>query len=398
MTVVWAGVGLLLGVALGAAAMWLWHRSEERYAEIAQPERTKPTVVEPQVIEVVNLLRSAAMVIGPHDEVLHSNPQARSLLLCRGDRILISRVLDEVRQVRTTEDPVVFDTEVSRGIGAPSLHLNVRVAPLGDTTLLVLADDRTALLRVDETRRDFVANVGHELKTPIGAISLLAEAVESAADDEDAVRRFATRMQGEAARLGELVTQIIDLSRLQADDPMLRAEPVIIGDVINQAVNRSRELATKQAINLVRAGNEQLTVLGDEHQLVDAIANLVQNAIVYSDHGARVVVTTNTVDDDGDDFVEVSVADNGIGISPENQQRIFERFYRVDYGRSRENGGTGLGLSIVKHITAVHGGSVNVWSKQGQGSTFTVRLPLEPAAGSKPHLAENDLEESERVS
>ncbi|MEL4505407.1 ATP-binding protein [Luteococcus sp. H138] len=398
MTVVWAGVGLLLGLVLGAAAMWLWHRSEERFAEIEQPVRTRPTVVEPQVVEVVNLLRSAAMVIGPHDEVLHSNPQARSLGMCRGDRILINKVLDEVRSVRFSEDPVVFDTEVSRGIGAPSLHLNVRIAPLGDTTLLVLADDRTALLRVDETRRDFVANVGHELKTPIGAVSLLAEAVESAADDADAVRRFSTRMQGEAARLGELVTQIIDLSRLQADDPMLRAEPVLIREVINQALQRSRELATKQAINLVRAGNEQLIVLGDEQQLVDAVANLVQNAMVYSDHGARVVITTNTIDEDGDDFVEISVADNGIGISPENQQRIFERFYRVDYGRSRENGGTGLGLSIVKHILAVHGGSVNVWSKLGQGSTFTVRLPLEPVATSQPPRAQDHEEDSERVS
>lgn len=379
MTALWILLGLALGLVLGIGVTWWWMRSLSRYEQVAQPEPTKPSVVEPQVVEVVNLLRSAALVIGPHDEVLHSNPQARTLGICRGDRVVIAEVLEQIRAVRRQQEPVVFDTEVGRGIGAPSLHLNVRVSPLGDRQVLVLADDRTPLLRVDETRRDFVANVGHELKTPIGAVRLLAEAVESAADDPEAVRHFAARMQRESARLGELVTQIIDLSRLQADDPMLRAEFVQVGDILDDALARSRELATKRAVNLVRTGDEEFTVLGDRTQLTDALANLVTNAIVYSDEKARVAITTSLVDEDGDDFVEVSVADNGIGISDENQQRIFERFYRVDYGRSRDNGGTGLGLSIVKHIAAVHGGTVNVWSKLGQGSTFTIRLPLQPS-------------------
>lgn len=379
MTALWILLGLALGLVLGIGVTWWWMRSLSRYEQVAQPEPTKPSVVEPQVVEVVNLLRSAALVIGPHDEVLHSNPQARTLGICRGDRVVIAEVLEQIRAVRRQQEPVVFDTEVGRGIGAPSLHLNVRVSPLGDRQVLVLADDRTPLLRVDETRRDFVANVGHELKTPIGAVRLLAEAVESAADDPEAVRHFAARMQRESARLGELVTQIIDLSRLQADDPMLRAEFVQVGDILDDALARSRELATKRAVNLVRTGDEEFTVLGDRTQLTDALANLVTNAIVYSDEKARVAITTLLVDEDGDNFVEVSVADNGIGISDENQQRIFERFYRVDYGRSRDNGGTGLGLSIVKHIAAVHGGTVNVWSKLGQGSTFTIRLPLQPS-------------------
>ncbi len=379
MTALWILLGLALGLVLGIGVTWWWMRSLSRYEQVAQPEPTKPSVVEPQVVEVVNLLRSAALVIGPHDEVLHSNPQARTLGICRGDRVVIAEVLEQIRAVRRQQEPVVFDTEVGRGIGAPSLHLNVRVSPLGDGQVLVLADDRTPLLRVDETRRDFVANVGHELKTPIGAVRLLAEAVESAADDPEAVRHFAARMQRESARLGELVTQIIDLSRLQADDPMLRAEFVQVGDILDDALARSRELATKRAVNLVRTGDEEFTVLGDRTQLTDALANLVTNAIVYSDEKARVAITTLLVDEDGDNFVEVSVADNGIGISDENQQRIFERFYRVDYGRSRDNGGTGLGLSIVKHIAAVHGGTVNVWSKLGQGSTFTIRLPLQPS-------------------
>ncbi|WP_394276826.1 sensor histidine kinase [Luteococcus sp.] len=368
--------GAVVGALLAVLGTVMVVRSQRQLAEVKQPQPTQPTQLEPQVVEVIGLLRSAAMVMGPHDEVLHSNPQARSHGLCRASRVLVPQVLDAIREVRREQEPRIFDTEVSRGIGAPSLHLNVRVAPLGEQTVLVLSEDRTPLLRVDETRRDFVANVGHELKTPIGAIALLSEAIEQAADEPEAVVRFAARMQRESSRLSELVAQIIDLSRLQADDPMLRAEPLQLSQVIGDALARSAELSAKREVNLVRTGDEDVAVLGDRRQIVDAVANLVTNAIIYSDQRARVSVTTSLVDDGGDHFVEVSVADNGIGISVEDQQRIFERFYRVDYGRSRENGGTGLGLSIVKHIAAVHGGSVDVWSRLGQGSTFTLRLPV----------------------
>lgn len=374
----WVAVGLVLGICLTLAAVAWWRVLSRNSLSKAGVEA--PVAADPQLVDAVDLLRSAAMVVGPHDEVLHSNPQARQLGLCRGDRIVEGQLLEPAREVRRNSRTTVFDCEVVRGVGAPTLHLNVRIAPLTGDLVLLLAEDRTPMLRVDETRRDFVANVGHELKTPIGAIQLLSEAVEQAADDPDAVRHFSGRMHAEAVRLGELVAQIIDLSRLQADDPMLRAEALWVPDLVDQAVQNCRELGTKRRINLVRVGSEEeLEVLGDEHQLVDALTNLVNNAIVYSDPGARVAISTALVTEGGEDFVEVSVADNGIGITPENQQRIFERFYRVDYGRSRENGGTGLGLSIVKHIAAVHGGSVNVWSKLGQGSTFTVRLPrLDP--------------------
>ncbi|WP_420175950.1 sensor histidine kinase [Luteococcus sp. OSA5] len=397
MTFVWGALAGVLGFVLGATLILLWWRSEQRYAEVEQPAPTEPTLVEPQVVEVVNLLRTAALVIGPHDEVLHSNPQARALGMCRGTRVMVLEVLDRIREVRRSGEPIVFDTTVSRGIGAPTLHLNVRIGPMGDGTELVLVEDRTPLLRVDETRRDFVANVSHELKTPIGAVSLLAEAVEQAADDPEEVRLFAGRLQRESTRLSALVSQIIDLSRLQSDDPMLRAEPARVQDLIDEALDRSQELSEAREINLVRAGDEAMQVLCDREQMVEAIANLVTNAIVYSDPGARVVVTTKRRVDDDDEYVEVSVADNGIGISPENQQRIFERFYRADYGRSRENGGTGLGLSIVKHIAAVHGGSVNVWSKLGQGSTFTLRLPTHSDNAAEP-LAAASSTDSERRS
>lgn len=374
-TILWAGAALVVGLVAGVLAGSWWHRQTDpgQFVELSRP---KPVELDPQLLEVLGVLRSAAMIIGPHDQVLHATPQSRSMQLCRGDRINQPKLLDEVRSVRRDQSATAFDFELGRGIGAPTLHLNVRIAPLANETVLLLADDRTPMLRIDETRRDFVANVSHELKTPIGAISLLSEAVEGAADDPDAVRHFASRMHRESQRLSELVTQIIDLSRLQSDDPMLKAADIAVGDIIDEALQRSSELAAKRKVNLVRTGDESAEVLGDQTQLVDAVANLIQNAIVYSDEKARVAITTTCAGDEGERFVEISVADNGIGISATDQQRVFERFYRVDYGRSRANGGTGLGLSIVKHIAAVHGGSVNLWSQLGQGSTFTLSLPV----------------------
>ena len=156
---------------------------------------------------------------------------------------------------------------------------------------------------------------------------------------------------------------------------MLSRELVDVGEVVAEAVSRSQERATQRGVGLIVAHTDVVRVMGDRWQLADAITNLVQNAINYSNERARVTISVQAVAQDGDDFVDVKVSDNGIGIRPEEQERIFERFYRVDYGRSRESGGTGLGLSIVRHIAVTHGGSIRVWSRPGQGSTFTLRLP-----------------------
>ena len=226
-----------------------------------------------------------------------------------------------------------------------------------------------------------MANVSHELKTPIGAIALLAEAVEEAADDPEAVRRFAGRMGVESARLIDLVTQIIELSRLQADDPLADPEEVDVDEVLADAVDRCRVDAEQHGVTLAVAGTQGTRVLGSSRQLGVAVGNLVENAVVYSGRGARVVVAAHVQSHSDDDYVEITVSDNGIGIAPHEVDRIFERFYRVDYARSRANGGTGLGLAIVKHIAATHGGDVSVWSQLGAGSTFTITIPahLQPA-------------------
>lgn len=369
-------VGLVLGLVPTLVICYL------RTRELARTVAERP-LVQPETYAVLDVLRSAAIVVGPHDEILHSTAPARTTGLVRGTRIGVGALLDMVRSVRLRGQPSGLDMRLSQGPGTPPRELTVRVAPLGKQVVLVVADDRSAEVRVESTKRDLVANVSHELKTPVGALRVLAEAIEQAADDPQAVRHFAGRMNQEAERLGDLVGQIITLSRLQSDDPMLGAQVIDLNDVVGEVVANARVVSEARHINLSAALGERVEVVGDRGQLVSAVLNLVQNGIAYSNERGRVSVSTRRVLDQDDEFVEVVVADNGIGIKPEDLDRVFERFYRADYARSRESGGTGLGLSIVKHIAAAHGGTVDVWSKVGQGSTFTIRLPaaMEAPAG-----------------
>lgn len=364
-------LGLAIGLAWAPLLNWLKRRARVTAADLAEH---RPEVSE-QLQVTVDLLRAAAVVVGPYDEVLHSNPQARSIGLVRGNRVAPEELLELVRDVRQRGQAIGTMLKLKREPGTPVMELALRVSAMAGGIVLVIADDRSAHLRTDEIKRDFVANVSHELKTPVGAIRVLAEAVEQAADDPQAVQRFASRMIGEADRLAELINQIIELSRLQSDDPLYQPKVVAVDDVLQMAITQCRELAAAHSIAIRVGGTTGLQVLGDERQLASAVINLIDNAIAYSDPGARVAVSARACTDDEDDWVEISVADNGIGINAEDLERIFERFYRVDYARSRSQGGTGLGLSIVKHTIGAHGGTVNVWSKVGQGSTFTLRLP-----------------------
>ncbi len=371
------GIGLLIGLGLGLAIASLVRRG--RHVDGMTVPQVQEVVVPSGVRDVLGVIRSAGVVVGPHDEVLESTPHALNLGLTRGSRVAVPRVLELVRQSRRESRQLSEEVEVRRGsrdVRDADLLLGIRVAPLPDGLVLVLADDLTHARRVEATRRDFVANVSHELKTPIGAISLLAEAVEEAADDPTAVRRFAARMGIESARLADLVAQIIDLSRLQGDDLMGQAECIEVDDVLIEAVDRCRVDAEQHGVSITIAGESDLQVMGNHLQLSTAIGNLVENALVYSDAGARVVVAARRQVRSDDDYVDITVSDNGVGIPADQLERIFERFYRVDYARSRANGGSGLGLSIVKHIAAAHNGDVTVWSQPGRGSTFTLRLPI----------------------
>ncbi|HJE52480.1 MAG TPA: two-component sensor histidine kinase [Tessaracoccus flavescens] len=366
----------LIGAAVALSVVlfvWMLRRGRETWRQLEARQQAERVAQE--LSDVIDTIPDAAMIVGEHDEILTVNDAANTLGLARGNRVGFPELLEEVRKVRAIQEP--FRGTVVRELypGAERLELSCGLQPLPQEKVFVVAQDESSHKRVEAVRRDFVANISHELKTPIGAMSVLAEAIEAAKDDPESVARFVGRLQMENSRLAELVNQIIDLSRLQSSDPMLTREVLDVTEVINEAVSRSREKATQREVQLIVAHTERAYILGDRWQLADAVTNLVQNAINYSDERARVTLSVLTVTADGDEFVEIKVSDNGIGIAADEQERIFERFYRVDYGRSRQSGGTGLGLSIVRHIAAAHGGTIRVWSRPGQGSTFTLRLP-----------------------
>lgn len=371
---------------MGCLFVFLMRRGRESLRQLEAQRNSE--LVSRELREVLSLVPSGVVMVGPDDEILTSNEQAAVLNLSRGNRVGFPELLEKVRDVRASGEPYRGPMVREALPGSQPVQLQVRLAPFDGERVLVLAEDESSQRRVDAVRRDFVANISHELKTPIGAVSVLAEAVEAAHDDPEAVLRFATKLQVETARLAELINQIIDLSRLQSEDPMLASEVVDVNEIVTEAVSRSRERANVREVSLIVARTHDAFVLGDKWQLTDAVTNLVQNAINYSDERARVTISIAATEKDGDRFVEIKVSDNGIGIKPEEQERIFERFYRVDYGRSRASGGTGLGLSIVRHIAVAHGGAVRVWSRPGQGSTFTLSLPM--YLGPAPDESEGD--------
>jgi two-component system sensor histidine kinase SenX3 len=360
-------------VAQEAAAARAKERSADpRPVVVAPAGGDDPEVVPDEVVRVLSVLPAASMVLGPDGTVLRASARAIALGLVRRDRISVRDIRELAWAVRRDGVAREEEMQVPRPpLGRGRLDLRVRVATLGTGAVLVLVDDLSEERRVDAVRRDFVANVSHELKTPVGALALLAEAVMSASDDPEAVRRFAARMQTEAVRLSALVNDVIDLSRLQGDDPLSHADPVSVADLVAQATDELRTLASAHDIELVTAWSEGLWVYGDRPQLLMALRNLLSNAVSYSPPHTRVAVAARA--DEGD--VVIDVKDQGIGIPPADQDRIFERFYRVDPARSRNTGGTGLGLAIVKHVCRNHGGECSVWSELGEGSTFTLRLP-----------------------
>ncbi len=377
------GLAAVVGLVVGAAAALAFRASEREQRSIKH--ESPPSSLPPGAADVLALLRSSTVVLDGADRVLRASPAAYSFGLVREQRLLSEELLELARAVRRDGEIRESEFELPRGpFGSATLAMLARVAPLGSALVLVLLEDRTEARRVDEVRRDFVANVSHELKTPVGAMSLLAEALAEAADDPQAVRRFAGRMQHESDRLVRLVQDVIELSRLQGHDPLEAPTLVSLDEVVGEAVDRSRLAAEARGIALVCGSLRGVQVRGDARQLVTALGNLVDNAVRYGPSGSRVAVSINQQDGPGGKIAEVSVTDEGPGIAQIERERIFERFYRVDSARSRDTGGTGLGLSIVKHVAAVHGGEATVWSAEGTGSTFTLRLPV--AAGSEERL------------
>ena len=337
-------------------------------------EEPNPRDLPEMLLETLSQLDGDSMIVAPGEVPLFITPGIEALGIFKDGKIQSSELLATVRVVRRTNNQQVGKIEIPRGpIGEGKHELTVKVLPLTkDDLVLVLVSDESEAQRVHDVRRDFVANISHELKTPIGALSLLSEAVLGSKDDPESVVKFATRMQAEAKRLTDLVQEIIHLSRVQDSDPLQLAQEVGVEYVIREAIDQCQIAADNRKIAVTYAESTSAIVLGDRDQLIMALHNLVENAINYSPENTKVSISTSAENN----VISIAITDQGIGISDSEQDRIFERFYRVDPARSRQTGGTGLGLSIVKHVAAKHGGEVKIWSVENVGSTFSLRLPI----------------------
>ena len=349
------------GVAVGTLALRR-RAKKEVVARTLVPHRTR---------QIVSALQSGAIVVRRDRRAGYSNQAAAALGLARPDGALHEAVADLAENAWAKGGVIEEEVEVRRGVLGSVSVVHVRLTPIDDELVLVVANDNTEQRAAEATRREFAVNVSHELKTPIGALSLLAETIESASDDPVMVREFAVKMRREARRLTKLIQEIIQISRIQGGESVLDHEQIDVAGVVHEAFEGAALAAEAKRISLVADLRSRPHVLGDRDLLVMAIRNLIDNAVSYSDPGARVTVSVTSKDE----VVSVAVLDQGIGIDAKDQERIFERFYRADPARSRDTGGTGLGLSIVKHVALQHGGTVTVWSQPAVGSTFTLSLP-----------------------
>ena len=326
--------------------------------------------------EILELFGSVGILLGQSNQVVRMNNRAESFgLVARG--ILVQNDLIELAQLaRSSKEVESFEGVLRFGLQQEKISVSAKASLVANDYVVLVLEDRTRDIRLDKTRRDFIENISHELKTPIGAIALLSEAISKAGDDRETIEKFAGNLNKEASRLSLLVQDIIELSRLQSEEVLAEAELVDLNSVVAEAVDRNEQLAAKRNIKLISEEGKGPEVFGNKELLTAAVKNLIENAISYSEVGSQVGIGCTAKGS----LAEIAVTDSGAGISAENQERVFERFYRVDPSRSRETGGTGLGLSIVKHVAKIHRGDVKLFSQLGVGSTFTLRIPLATAS------------------
>jgi two-component system, OmpR family, sensor histidine kinase SenX3 len=372
-------LGGVLVLILGAALGWTLGRSKSKAKE-------SETISFPDLVaEVLELMGSVGIVVDGSNRVVGTNSWAESYGLVSRGLLVHGELIDLVQRSRVGAEIESFEGILRVGLAQEKVSVAAKAKLVdGDYVVLVL-EDKSNDIRLDKTRRDFIENISHELKTPIGAIALLSEAIQEAGDDRAAVAKFASSLNKESSRLTFLVQDIIKLSRLQSEEVIADAELVDLNEVIAEAIDRNEQLAAKSKIRLISEQAPPLEVFGNKEMLITAVKNLVENAISYSEPGTSVGIGCSAKDS----IAEIAVTDSGSGISPEHQERIFERFYRADPSRSRDTGGTGLGLSIVKHVAKIHRGEVKLFSQVGVGSTFTLRVPL--ATASDPATGTIDL-------
>ena len=359
---------VLVSFVAGALIAWALLR------EVRRDKRESDSNAQPSdsASDLLDVLASAGILLNGSNTVVRSTKNAQALGLIQSRLLAHDSLVDLVNAARVADGPCEAEFELSTGLQSETVWVSARAVHLDEGNVLLTVEDETEAKRLEETRRDFVANISHELKTPIGAISLLSEALVDAADDPKMVQKFSKDLIKDSKRLPTLAPENIQLSRLQSTDVIKNAQVLELREVIQEAIERNSVLAERRNIRISADAPAGIHVLGDQEMLTMAVKNLIENAITYSDEGKQVGVGLRKKHG----VAAIAVTDNGIGMTPEQQERVFERFYRADASRSRQTGGTGLGLSIVKHVAASHLGDVQVFSKPGFGSTFTLRLPV----------------------
>jgi two-component system sensor histidine kinase SenX3 len=360
-------LGMLLGALLGGTTIYFLVKAKNK------PEQQNLTSNSSRnlILKLIQSLPDIVIWVDGDNKIKYASEVALNLNIAREDKIQIEALETLISMARKIDEPLIKKVKAKRPLGIAKLNLDTWVMRLERGEVLLWAQNNSVVSRVETMRRDFVANISHELKTPVGALSLLAEAIEESGKDFESIQKFAKRIGPETKRLTNVIRDIIDLSQVQSDDPLASANPIEVDKVINDAVDAVQLLADLNNVEISQVIEPDVKIVGDEYQLIMAIRNLLTNAITFSPASSRITVGAKLKDG----VVEITVSDQGIGISLENQSRIFERFYRVDPARSRSTGGTGLGLAIVKHVCENHGGEVSVWSVPGQGSTFTMKFP-----------------------
>lgn len=395
----------MLALLIGAAAGWLVgrrrHVSEQpepsRVVSPSQPDIAPAVTLQPQALRMTRATlldliidggETGIAVVDDVRDVVFYNEQAVHLGMVR-DHLLDDAVWTPAQCTLDSGDNGRFTFVPPQGTGAfvstgraPGRKiqsvscLSELITDGNERYAVIYGHDDSENIRVEETRRDFVANVSHELKTPVAAIGLLAEALMESADDPYSVEHFGERVRIESMRLGNMVSELIALSRLQGAERLPDLEDVEVDVLIDEVLDRAQINAEAAGIKLTTDEDSGLHVDGDHTLLLTALNNLVANAVAYSASGTSVSMSRRVVTTEGRPMVAIAVTDRGIGIAPQHQQRVFERFFRIDKARSRATGGTGLGLAIVKHVASNHGGAIELWSKPGTGSTFTLTIPL----------------------
>jgi two-component system sensor histidine kinase SenX3 len=367
-TTIWGP--LLAGISLGVigALVFVYLRPKKK-----APRSRPQNAVMQGVDEILEVLGPSALILNTSNYVVRATTAAIALGLVDGRALKHKRLTNLVIKSRETQEVLAIEASLPTGRKEEKLFISARAKSIGDGNVLLIVEDRTESHRLDEMRKDFMANISHELKTPIGAVGLLSEAMENSLDQPEALAKLLKNIRKEAKRLSSLVQDIIQLSRIQGTSKIAISKHVNLVEVVREAIDRNSWRSEKHDVAVEFESEKRIVdVIGDAEMLTVAVKNLIENAIIYSNEGSSVAVVIEA----GDGLAQIRVKDSGIGIAKEDLERVFERFYRADQSRSRETGGTGLGLSIVKHAALTHQGDVQLFSKPGIGSTFTIRLPM----------------------